>query len=190
MNEFSDFIEFDDKIVYNEWVKWKHFGIVDEPEWLREFIRAIAALFGHCKKCTALSGCYFAMYNKPKHPMHFDCHCFLSKISLPVADFDVTAYCDIRKVSTYIWDIDKTKGKIFKSLGYTEEDSYLIKCELERQAVKKYANGDYTLKELNNYGQTISITVEINNKKFKTGWIIKPKGLIKNTTPFCGKVDD
>lgn len=190
MNEFSNIIEYDDQIVCNEWVKWKHIGIIDEPEWLRDFIRAIAALFGHCLQCTALSGCYFATYNKPKYRQHFACHCTLTKIPSPVEDLSATAYCDIRKVSTYIWDIDKTKGEIYKSLGYTENDSYLIKYELERQAVKKYANGEYTLKELNNYGQTISIVIEIRNKKFKTGWIIKPNGLIKNTTPFCGKVNE
>ena len=63
-----------------------------------------------------------------------------------------------------------------------------------RQAEKKYANGDFKLGVLNDYGQRISVVIELERKdgkgkvKFMTGWMVYPEGNIKLTTPLGGKV--
>ncbi len=50
------------------WVKWYHKQIPDEEGESRDQARDIAKLAGHCKKCTALSGCYFPSNNMPQYP--------------------------------------------------------------------------------------------------------------------------
>lgn len=71
--------------------------------------------------------------------------------------------------------------------------SFYLKEEIEKQGLEKYRNGDYTLGQLNVYGQRISIMVELPRKNgdgrvsFITGWMVKPNGLIQLITPFGGK---
>ena len=61
MSIFDGIIRIDDEgnIIYNKWIEWEHYLIVNKPDWLRQILRAIAALVGHCMTCTVLDGCYF-----------------------------------------------------------------------------------------------------------------------------------
>lgn len=72
-------------------------------------------------------------------------------------------------------------------MGFTVEDSQMLAKELEQQAVEKYCKGEYTLGVLNEHGQRINITVELKGKlkarRFGTGWMVRPHGLITNNTP-------
>ena len=60
MSIFDDLIQIREngEIVYNQWIEWDHFLIPNKPEWLREILRNLMALFGHCMNCSALDGCY------------------------------------------------------------------------------------------------------------------------------------
>lgn len=64
--------------------------------------------------------------------------------------------------------------------------------EFEKQAKENYIIGDYFLQLLNNYGQRITITIELKTKnrnvKIKTGWMMHPLGLITCATPFTGEI--
>lgn len=57
----------------------------------------------------------------------------------------------------------------------------------------RFKNGNYTIGLLNEYGQRISIRVELQRKNgdgtvsFITGWMVNPNGLIQLNTPFGGK---
>ena len=68
-----------------------------------------------------------------------------------------------------------------------------MKIEIEKQALQKYISGDYQLGVLNQYGQRISIRVEIPNRtdggfvSFLTGWMVHPNGQITLNTPYGGK---
>ena len=65
--------------------------------------------------------------------------------------------------------------------------------EIEKQALEKYINGEYTLGKLNDKGQRFSIKIEIprkdtgNKVSFVTGWMVYPNGHIQLTTPLGGK---
>ena len=51
-------IDSEGNIVYNKWIEWDHFLIPNKPKLLRNFMREFLAFLGHCKKCSALDGCY------------------------------------------------------------------------------------------------------------------------------------
>lgn len=59
---------------------------------------------------------------------------------------------------------------------------------------KKYANGDFTLKKISDYGQLININITLPNKAddgyvtIKSGWLVYPDGKIQLATVFAGKV--
>ena len=65
--------------------------------------------------------------------------------------------------------------------------------EIEKQGRQQYLLGNYELGKLNLQGQRISIRVTIPRKdgagdvSFITGWMVKPGGKIKLTTPYGGK---
>lgn len=173
------------------WIKWYHFGVPDEEGSKRERAREDMEYLGHCKVCTALSGCYFVYGNHPQHPQHPYCDCRLLPIA--VSKSDLTAYCDIRKLTEYLFRLDNSKGKtpLFEKWGYTIGDSANLKAELERQAREKYLRGAYVLQRLDEYGQRITITITVhdqNNKpiKIKSGWMIRPLGRITCATAFTG----
>ena len=54
------------------------------------------------------------------------------------------------------------KNKTFESWGYTVDDARWLQAEIEKQALEKYIAGDYTLGELNKYGQRMNIRVTIS----------------------------
>lgn len=173
------------------WNKWHHDKVPNEEGKEREKIRKKLAQLGHCKTCTVLSGCYFVSGNTPDYPQHLHCDCLLWPIA--VANDELTAYCDITKFTEYIFRYDKSKGKtyVFEEWGFHIGDSEYLKEELERQAKAKYANGDYTLGVLDEYGQRITIIITLQDKQknvriFKTGWMVRPLGRITCNTPFTG----
>ena len=173
------------------WIKWYHFGVPDEEGSKRESARERLEQYNHCKVCTVLSGCYFVSENHPKYPQHLHCDCLL--LPTAVSEDKVTAYCDIRKFTEYIFRFDNSKGKnyLFEEWGYTIGDSENLKEELERQAKEKYINGDNTLQLLNEYGQRITITISLQDQNkndiiIKTGWMVHPLGRITCSTVFSG----
>lgn len=177
----------------NAWIKWYHNGVPDEMGDARERARSKLSLFRHCKKCTALSGCYFVSYNKPDYPQHPFDDCEIHPIS--ITRNQLTAFCDIRKFTEYIFRFDNSRGKtyIFENWGFTIGDSQNLKDELERQAKEKYLNGDYKLQSADENGQRITIAISLQDKEknvrmIKTGWMVRPLGQITCSTPFTGVV--
>ena len=157
MTIFDNLINIDEygEIAYNQWIEWYHFLIPNQPIWLRDKLRNALFLFRHCKKCTALSGCYFIERIMPKYPSR--------------SQKNINAQCDIKKFTEYIFaEKHKNNGKfkIFHDdLGYTIEDLYFLQQEYCRQASKLYLNGKYTLQNLDNRGQRITIIISLKDKK-------------------------
>ena len=124
-----------------------------------------------------------------KHP---NCDCTQFSITKPINE--VKASCDIRKFTEYIFNEkynDKGKNKLFTLLGFLKEDSEYLQNEYEKQAKKKYINGQYTLGKLDKYGQRISITIDVNTTNrtgihIVSGWLVHPLGTITCTTPLGG----
>jgi filamentous hemagglutinin len=64
----------------------------------------------------------------------------------------------------------------------------------EQQASEAFANGQYTLGRLDQYGQRVSIEIALpgqgptmgNTSYLRSGWMIQPDGSIKLNTPFSG----
>lgn len=80
---------------------------------------------------------------------------------------------------------------MFGLLGFLKEDSGYLQNEYEKQAKEKYTNGDYILGKLDEYGQRISITINVSTSthtgiKLVSGWLVHPLGLITCTTPLGG----
>ncbi len=196
MSFLENFKEVNGEIKDVGFVKWVHLGVPDEPKEVRDSKRKLLARFGHCLKCTALSGCLFVKFNRPGKEdsqeglLHDNCHCFFINISNP----KIQANCPIDKFTNYIFSdkyIGNGKRKLFETLGFDIDDSYLLKCEYERQAKQKYASGDYKLGKLSKYGQAISINIILTSNtgrqvKFISGWMVYPNGLINCNTPLGG----
>lgn len=174
------------------WIKWRHPGIPDEEGKAREQARKEAELSRHCKICTVLSGDYFPSFNMPLYPQHPHCDCMLMSVSKPASQ--AVASCALGKFTGYVFLPGNSHGKTkwFTNQGYTIEDSEYLKSEFERQAREKYLKGDYALQILNEYGQRITVSIELKtekrNVKIKTGWMVHPLGLITCATPFSGEI--
>ena len=176
--------------VFGNWAKWYHEGIPDGPADVRENERKKAKTQGHCLKCTAMSGCYFIDGTKtfPMYPHHPHCHCEKQHISPQT----VTANCRIEKFKGYIFAEKyayKGKKALFEDkYGYTIDDSDYLKKEYDRQAKEKYMSGDYVLGKLDEEGQRITIDVILKTPlkgtaTVKSGWMVRPNGLITCNTP-------
>jgi filamentous hemagglutinin len=108
------------------------------------------------------------------------------------AEGGVTASADVAKFSDYAFVTDK--APVFESYGYTAEDSQELADLYERQAAEKYASGDYTQGKLDQYGQRITIQIDLPGQGaaagrstiLNTGWIVEPGGSIRLITPFAG----
>ncbi len=175
------------------WAKWFHSGIPDEPENVRIEKRKEAAMQGHCLECTSMSGCYFTNGERtfPKYPHHPKCHCKKLKEN-PVS---VVSNCVIDKFTKFIFSDNvraKEKRFLFENVfGYTIDDSGYLQSEYVRQAKEKYISGDYTLGLLNEYGQRINITIDLDSRtqgkvKIVSEWMVKPGGLITCNSPLGG----
>ena len=107
-------------------------------------------------------------------PQHPNCHCKRLFIDAPVPSETGGATCDIRKFTEYLFSekySDNGKIRMFRMLGFD-------------------INGEYKLGLLNEYGQRISIEIDLTkngrNIRLITGWMVRPKGLITCTTPLGG----
>ena len=186
---FAKIQESNGQIVNNEWIEWDHFGVPNGPKELREIIRYIFSLLGHCLKCTALDGCYLVQRNMPEFPLHKMCDCKKIEITSHQVKKKANAECSILKFTKYVFTddfISKGKKSIFESLGFSSEDSFLLKNEIEKQGLSNYLLGNYLLKNLDDNGQRLAIPVILSGKTFYTGWMLEPEGKIRNTTPFGG----
>ncbi len=163
------------------WNKWLHQNLSDK----------------HCMECLKLDGCWFQKNKTPLWPHHPFCHCILEEI--PYNDVITKSSSDsaYSKYDPYLFDTngeyEHGKDKLFKSWGYSVADAKYLKAEIEKQALEKYTDGNYTLGKLNDKGQRLSIKIEIarkdtgNKVSFITGWMLYPNGHIQLTTPLGGK---
>ena len=175
----------------NGWIKWIHEGTMrayDNEDKKSNIIYASKSK--HCAKCLNLNGFCFPQNNMPDYPLHYNCHCWL----MPVSNIQFEANCDMRKFQEYAFihkDVNDKKG-LFENLGYDIINAPQLLDEYCRQAQEKYANGNFVLHELKDYGQIINITITLPNKKdggnvtIKSGWLVYPDGEIKLTTVFAG----
>lgn len=105
-------------------------------------------------------------------------------------------FVDERKFSDYIFKPNAAHGKdhVFRSLGYSREDSAELVKIWQKQAIKKMAGGQYTLGKLNQYGQRINVEIALPGKGasagkisyLNSGWMLLPDGSLKLNTPFSG----
>ncbi len=147
----------------------------------------------HCAICRNLNGCCFPKDNLPKYHKHPNCHCIFEDIAKP----KVTADCLREKFAGYLFSpkyANNGKAQLFIKWGYDIINiEYLIE-EYIRQAEEKYASGNFQFGKLNEYGQRISIAIELWRKdrkekvEFKSGWMVYPDGNIQLTTPYGGEV--
>lgn len=186
MSIFENFEIVDDSIVNNSWIEWDHYGVPNEDGVLREIIRTLMLVFGHCLVCTKLDGCYFIERNMPNQPQHNNCDCATLNKSKEQVKHTAVSECDIRKFVEYIFKGVGGKKELFESWGYSLNDSELLKNEFEKQAIEQYLKGNYILKGLDCNGQRIAIPINLKGNIFYSGWMVYPNGLIKNTTPFGG----
>ncbi|MBR2468429.1 MAG: hypothetical protein IKB42_05260 [Clostridia bacterium] len=188
MSTFENFEMVDNQIVNNKWIEWNHFGIPNEAGFLRETIRILMLVLGHCLICTKLDGCYFVERKMPEQPQHERCDCTkLNKSQTQVKDVS-NSECDIRKFTDYIFRGTGGKKDLFESWGYTLKDSQILQKEFEKQAREQYIKGNYELKGLDYNGQRIAIPINLKGNIFYSGWMVYPNGKLKNTTPFGGWV--
>ena len=169
MSLFENFVYKNGEIVDNSWVKWYHFSVPNEEGAAREKIRRQLRDMGHCMACSSLSGCFFVKSRLPKKQgagkglLHNDCYCELIKIAKPTKQIE--AICDIRKFSGYVFSekyVTNGKKELFEGLGFSIEDSQILKEEYENQAKRKYLNGDYIIRGLSpKYGQDINIVIDL-----------------------------
>jgi filamentous hemagglutinin len=113
-----------------------------------------------------------------------------------LATKEVQASVDVRKFSDYIFKPGNDHGKdaVFKSLGYSAEDSAALAVTWEKQAAEKLAKGEYSLGKADQYGQRVDIEIVLPGKGtadgqtsyLRSGWMIQPDGSIKLNTPFSG----
>ena len=166
-----------------------------EPKWNKWIHRNLSE--NHCPECLKLHECWFEKELTPKWPHHPYCHCILENIPYVNVMYNCTAASAYSKFDPYLFDVKGEYGhgkeKMFHSWGYSVADSKYLKEEIEKQGLQKYINGEYTLGKLNEKGQRINITIEIerNDKKgivsFVSGWMVYPNGHIQLTTPYGGK---
>lgn len=200
MGVFENFREVDGKVVDISFIQWMHVSIPNSPNLVRWLMRIWAMLFGHCLRCTALSGCYFAKYNMPGDInntyglLHSHCHCYIENVSNSTLIYNVNTVCPIEKFTEYIFAdkyADNGKRDLFEMLGFNIEDSYELKNEFEKQAKEKYMHGNYVLKNLDIYGQNINIPILIHKNgrsiEFISGWKVYPEGLLNCNTPMGDK---
>ncbi len=97
---------------------------------------------------------------------------------------------------SYIFKEGATHGKdaIYRGLGYTAEHSAQLAKTYQSQAAKLFSQGRYTAGEMTQYGQRISIGINLRgvgaasgkSAHIKSGWMIRKDGSISLSTPFSG----
>ena len=166
---------------------WNNFKPNDWVQWVTKIDGRTS------EDCSKLNGCCF-VYREcpiPLEDTHPFCRCHLERVSKP----PIAAEADIRKFTEYLFnvvDYDDGKIELFEKWGFSIEDSDGLKDIYIQQAKEKYANGDYQLGKLNEWGQRIVIEIELTDiqgkpRHIKTGWLAEPFGQIKLATPYAQK---
>lgn len=160
------------------WIEWKHISMGKT----------------HCPTCLKLDKCWFVKTNMPALPQHAYCHCTSVAKSVLRVRSQAKANSAYSKYDPYLFDPQNVykhgKGKLFRLWGYTEADAQWLKEEIERQGLRSYLAGRYTLNKLDHNGQRINIVVTIPRKdksgevSFTTGWAVYPQGHIQLATPY------
>ena len=119
--------------VSGNWAKWYHDGIPDFPEEKRTAARDEFEKFGHCKDCTAMSGCYFIDGEKtfPAYPHHPHCHCE----KIPEKPGSVIAFCKSDKFTGYVFT-NTEKAPWMKEMNFDISQSEYLKDEFENMQKK------------------------------------------------------
>jgi RHS repeat-associated protein len=117
-----------------------------------------------------------------------------SKEAADVTDVvsETVTSADPRKFAEFAFTTDK--APVFRSLGYAPEDADTLAREFERQAAENLLSGDFTLGDLDKYGQRINIEIELRGvgasadkvSYLKSGWMIRPDGTVTLNTPMSG----
>ncbi len=94
---------------------------------------------------------------------------------------------DINKFSNYVFDSAKSSGKnaVFEKIGYTKADAKALVKIYKRKALKQLITKQYRLAELSQYGQKITMGINLRGTTLKTVWMLSEKG-IRLITPFTG----
>jgi hypothetical protein len=104
----------------------------------------------------------------------------------------VRIVADPRKFTEYVLVPDHPKGKdrIFLGrLGYrprSEEDALALAEMYVAQARERIAAGEYALGESDEFGQRVTIEIELRGTAIVSGWILQPGGTLWLATPFSG----
>lgn len=202
MSNFDAIVENNNEI--SAWIKWIHYGVPDEEGKEREDIRNRLADLFHCKKCTALSGCYFVTNEMPGHlppeMLHPRCDCTYEFVAASQVKEQARAICSVNKFSGFVFQqsgIRAGKDTPYLDLGFDINDSEYLSKEYERQAKERYEQGQYVLhkkqtEKSKTFGQTINIVIELTGngktRKVRSGWMVHPLGLIVLATPYLGYV--
>jgi hypothetical protein len=137
--------------------------------------------------------------NAEPPPMHPNVHRDNER-DLANATAKIVTIADRRKFSDYIFrpGADHGKDTVFRSLGYSGDDSDQLVKIWETQAAQKYANGEFTFGKSDEYGQRVNIEIALPGKGsadgeisyLKSGWMVQPDGSLKLNTPFSGFMRD
>ena len=178
------------KLFSANWVKWVHKGTKPADTSAEKSVNVlIGTISKHCAMCLNLNGCYFVVGKCPEQPLHPNCHCY----TIDIQSITAQAECLIEKFTEYIFVEGNSKKQLFESWGYSIIDSENLAREFTRQAKLKYQCGEYSLGNLDAYGQRISIIITLPKKNgtgevsFVSGWMVYPNGEIVLTTPYGGK---
>lgn len=108
----------------------------------------------------------------------------------------VVCIAPVSKFRDYIFRSGATHGKdhIFRSLGYNQNHSEELASLYEQQATVLYEAGDYSMGRLNEFGQRITIRIQLDGiglytgktSYLLTGWMLQSDGSITLNTPFAG----
>jgi hypothetical protein len=107
-----------------------------------------------------------------------------------IVPVDIVA--DPRKFSEYVLVPDHPKGKdrIFVArLGYrprSEEDARVLAQTYVSQALERIAAGEYAVGDGDEFGQRVTIEIELRGTTILSGWILQPGGTLWLVTPFAG----
>jgi len=110
-----------------------------------------------------------------------------------VGDANPSAAAPIEKFKDYIFKPGATPGKekVFESLGYNRSHSEDLTKVYQEQAAAKYKEGNYALGKKDEYGQRISIEIELKGvgdsagktSYLNSGSMVRPDGTITLNTP-------
>lgn len=142
-----------------------------------------------CKICVAINKTIFKNNNKPDEKQHPFCKC----TQIPTELKDITLDFPMKKIKDYLF---VKKVDLMKSMGYIIEDADEVYHTISECAKKEFLEGKYELRDLDEHGQRVSITVEMIGKRdkngrvyrFISGWMAYPNGKLHNNTPFSGFV--